>query len=266
MLSARVRAPALALIVSALASACGDDGDSTADGGGEADAGPDAAPDSGPPDDVCPGMLLFEAQVADAVSDAEAFEVEVVEVGGSASTQSAPNGRAQLCLPAGADAQVRSTKDDNLDRLDTLSADALEIASAAAQPYPLDVLEAAVADSLLMDLAGDRDVAASQLLVSVVSYPDAEPLVGATVTIDKDSDGAFARNASLEFGAAGDDDGVVADGRVLLFANVGLDGSGEPGQAAITVAPPDGFEGTCVGPPTVELEAGGLSGAFFACQ
>jgi hypothetical protein len=264
MVSDRVRAPALAFILAALTSACGDD-EAVPDGGGgaldaSADAG-DAAPlDAG--DDLCPGQLTFEALVADAIDAEPAFDIAVAEVGGSAGTTSAPNGRAQLCLPSSADSRVRSTADTHLARLDSLSADAIDIINGAVQPYPLDVLEAAAADALLTDLTLTRDEEASLLLVSVVAYPDGEPLVGATVAIDKASDGSFARDAAGGFAAATE----VGDGRVLLFANTALGGDGEAGQATVTVTPPGGFDGTCVGPPTVELEAGGLSGALFACQ
>jgi hypothetical protein len=47
---------------------------------------------------------------------------------------------------------------------------------------------------------------------------------------------------------------------------VPLTGGAEEGRAAITVTPPDGFSRTCAGPPSVELQADGVSGAFFACQ
>jgi hypothetical protein len=264
MFSDRVRAHALAFILAALTSGCGDD-EAVPDGGGAPDASADAGSDAAPIDtgeDLCPGRLTFEALVAGAIDSEPAFDIALVEVGGPASTTSAPNGRAQLCLPAGADSQVRSTADTFLARLDSLSADAIEIINGAVQPYPLDVLPAAAADSLLTELMLTRDEEASLLLVSVVVYPDAEPLVGATVAIDKPSAGPFARDAAGAFAEATE----VGDGRVLLFANTALVGDGVEGQAVITVTPPDGFAGTCVGPTTVELEAGGLSGALFACQ
>ena len=264
MLSDRVRAPALAFILAALTSGCGDD-EAVPDGGGgaldaSADAGSDAAPDAG--EDLCPGQLAFEALVADAIGGEAAFDIAVAEVDGPTSTTSAPNGRAQLCLPAGADSRVRSTADTYLARLDSLSAEAIDIINGAVQSYPLDVLETAAADALLTDLTLTRDQEASLLLVSVVAYPDGEPLVGATVAIDKASDGSFARDAAGAFAAAAE----VGEGRVILFANTALGGDGEAGRATVTVTPPGGFDGTCVGPPTVELEAGGLSGALFACQ
>ncbi|HKE18949.1 MAG TPA: hypothetical protein VKB80_28945 [Kofleriaceae bacterium] len=265
MISERARGPALALVMVALASGCGGD-DDTSDDGGEADASADAGSDAGAPDsgdDLCPGMSLFEALTADAESAASIFEVDVAEVGGSASTTSAPNGRADLCLPAGADAQVRSTKDGYLARLDTLSADALDILDTAVNPYPLDLLETAAADGLLFELGTPpRDEAATLLLVSVVTA-DGAPLARATVSIDRGDDGVFARQATGDFVDAGDP-GEVADGRVLLFVNVAVSGADD--QVAITVTPPGDFGGACVGPPSATLEAGGLSGALFVCQ
>jgi hypothetical protein len=248
------RAPALALLIFALVCGCGDDGGGSdgSDGDGEpADAGPDGAP--GPDvESLCPGELTFEALVADAVTGEPAFEVEVAEVGGANSTTSAPNGRAVLCLPAGADALVRSTEAAHLARLDSVSADALAVANAAVQPYPLGVLTESGADELLADLDPPltRDEKATQVLVSVVLYPDGEPLAGAVVSIDPAGAGAAA----------------IAGGLATVFANVPLTGGAEDGRAAITVTPPVQFRGSCVGPASVELEAGGLSGALFACQ
>jgi hypothetical protein len=124
------------------------------------------------------------------------------------------------------------------------------------------MLSEGAAEELLTALGPGRDQAASLVLVSVVSYPDGAPLVGAEITLDEASDGAFARDLAGEFTASAE--AAVADGRLVLFANV-VDGDTD-GGAAITVTPPGGFAGSCVGPPRVTLEAGGLSGAFFACQ
>jgi hypothetical protein len=236
--------PAVLVSLVALLAACGgdDDGGSSADagGGGAADAaaGVDAGAADAGDEDLCRGSNL---------------------------TASAPNGRAVLCLPAGGDAQVRSTRDAYLDRLDTLAGDAVEAAAAAAQPYPLDVMDAVAADTLLAALGPERDGNDSLLLVSVVTYPDGQPLVGASVSIDVvDNDGAFARDAKGAFAAS--PGAAIEDGRVLMFANVALTGGAEDGRAAITVTTPDDYDGTCVGPASVELVAGGVAGALFACQ
>lgn len=252
MLFSRARAPALALLVVALVPACGDD-EVVPDGGPvDADAGGD---------DRCPGLLTFEAQVADVTSLGSLFEVQVAEVGASNQTTSAPNGRAVLCLPAGADSQVRSTQEGYLARLDTLSEDAVAASLGTDQAYPIDLLRESEADATI---GGVRDPAAALLLVSVVSYPEAQPLVGAAVSIDKDHDGAYARDA--EGGFAASPDGAIGAGRLVLFANVAASGAGSDGQVAVTVTPPDGYDGSCVGPTSVELEIDGVSGAFFACE
>ena len=266
MLPDGVRATALALafILIAPAWGCGDDEVPSDDGDDDSDAGVDAGTDAGDDagDDLCPGLLTFEALVAQ--SGAPEVAVTVAEVGGSAATSSAPNGRAQLCLPADAESlQVRSTKEGFLPRLDTLIPGAIEIANAAAQPYPLDVLGAEAAQALRDDLDVPQDEETTLLLVSVVAYPDALPLAGATVAIDgANAAGSFASDASGAFLPAGTD--AIGEGRTLLFANVISEG--EEGQAAITVTPPEEFAGTCVGPPTVALEPGGISGALFSCQ
>jgi hypothetical protein len=262
MLSSRARAFALALLAGSVVLACGDD-EVLPDGGGLPDASAaDARIDSG--DDLCPGELTFEALVADAESGEAVFAAAVAEVGAANQTTSAPNGRALLCLPDGAASRVSTALDDYLARLDTLSADAVERSYGTAQPYPIDILSTVEADDLLIGLGLTRDESASLLLVSVVGYPDGQPLDGAVVSIDKDSEGAFARDGTGQFATSPDRE--IGAGRLLLFANVAATGAGEDGQAAITVTPPDGFGGSCVGPPAVDLEIGGLSGAFFACQ
>lgn len=254
MHSLRAWAPALALVVSGLVCSCGDD-EVAGDAGVDASMGPDA-------EDLCPGQLTFEALVADAVSGEAAFEVLVEEVGGSAMVMSAPNGRAPLCLPDDRDSRLSSSKTGYLTRLDTVSREAVVAGNAAAQPYPLEVLTVESADALMDGLGVARDEAAALLLVSVHSYPGGEALEGAEVAIDADNDGVLARDADGGF----DEGGEIAAGGTVLFANVATTGGDEEGRAAITINPPRSFSGTCVGPPSVELVAGGVSGAFFACQ
>ena len=264
MLALRARVVALVVFT---AFGCGDDEASPDDDGAPPDASPvaDTGDGSDTPDasdDLCPGQLTSEALVADAGSGAAVFDVAVAEAGADNQTTSAPNGRAVLCLPAGAPSEVEATLADYLVRRDAVDPDAAAASVGTAQPYPIDMLSAAAADELLTALGPGRDEAASLVLVSVVSYPDGEPLVGAEIAIDEASDGAFARDLAGEFTASAE--AAVADGRLVLFANV-VDGDTD-GEAAITVTPPGDFAGSCVGPPRVELEAGGLSGAFFACQ
>lgn len=262
MLALRARSVALVVVT---AFACGDDEASPDVDGAPPDASPPvdtAVPIIDASDDLCPDQLTFEALVADAGSGAAVFDVAVAEVGAENQTTSAPNGRAVLCLPAGAASEVESTFADYLVRRDAVDPDAAAASVGTAQPYPIDMLSTGAADELLAALGPGRDEAATLVLVSVVSYPDGEPLVGAEITLDETSEGAFARDFAGEFTASVE--AAVADGRLVLFANV-IDGDTD-GGAAITVTPPEGFAGTCVGPPRVALEAGGLSGAFFACQ
>lgn len=263
MLSTRARAFALALLAGSVVPACGDD-EVLPDGGGQPDASVADASEIDSGDDLCPGELTLEAIVADTESGEAVFAAAVAEDGAANQTTSAPNGRAVLCLPDGAASRVSTTLDDYLDRTDTLSADAVERSLGTAQPYPIDLLSTVAADDLLIGLGLTRDESASLLLVSVVSYPDGQPLDGAVVSIDKDSEGAFARDGTGQFAASPDRE--IGAGRLLLFANVAATGAGQDGQVAITVTPPGGFGGSCVGPPAVDLAIGGVSGAFFACQ
>ena len=264
MLALRARVVALVVVTTF---ACGDDEASPDDDGAPpvasptTDTGGDAPGDADASDDLCPGQLTFEALVADAESGEAVFDVAVAEVGAANQTTSAPNGRAVLCLPAGSESAVESTLADSLVRRDAVDAEAAAASLGSAQPYPIDMLSVGAADELLTALGPGRDEAASLVLVSVVAYPDGTPLIGAEITLDEASDGAFARDSAGEFTASAE--AAVADGRLVLFANV-VDGDTD--GAAITVTPPEGFAGTCVGPPRVALEAGGLSGAFFACQ
>jgi hypothetical protein len=255
------RAPALglALMCVSIAGGCSDGGGGATDGGASDGGGIDA-------EDLCPGRLTFEALVAEAEMGGSVFDVEVAEADTSNGTTSAPNGRAVLCLPSAGDSQVRSTKAGYLTRVDTVSPASALPTLGSDQPYPIDVLFTSAADELLMSLGLVRDdMDATLLLVSVVSYPEAQPLVGATVAIDKASGGAFARDPSGVF-TGGDQVGQVSDGRIVLFANAALGGGAQEGRATITITPPEEFAGACTGPLSVELEAGGVSGAFFACQ
>jgi len=261
----RALAPALALAAVSFAGCGGDDDDDgdasdggTPDGGTAIDAGGD-----------CPGELAFEALVANAVDEEPVFNVKVAQVGGPNETTSAPNGRAALCLPTGADVQLESDQVGYLPRQDELSAEAIAAAVAAGQPYPLDVLSAMQAKMVFGAIGVEWDSADALVMVSVLSYPGGEPLVDARVSIEAGliHDGAFERDGkgSLTASPLGQI-GEVGERRLVLFANVPVTGGAEDGRAALTVAPPDGFGGTCVGSPSVAVEAGGMSGAFFACR
>ena len=232
----------------------GDDGDRPAIDSGLPDA---AAIDA---ENLCPGALTFEALAANLESGDAEFDVELTEVADPGnSTSSAPNGRAVLCLPDGADSEVRAEKTDYLARVDAVPNEITSALQAAVQPYPLFVIAQAAAEALYTDLGGAFDAGDAHVVVSVLEYPDGTPLTGATVAIDKTPGaGPFARDASGGF-AAGDE---IAGGGLVLFGNVPPAG----GEVGITVTPPDGFDGSCSGPTTLPLTAGELSGALFACQ
>lgn len=215
------------LLALALASAAcsGDDGSS------EDCAWPD-------PDALCPDAFAFEGFVSDLETGEAAFDVEVSQRDqAGVTTTSAPNGRAPLCLTAG-DVEIRALHTDYLTRRDTLDACAVARAARAGQPYPINLLTPAFADQVLGGVT--RDETASQLLVTVRSYPDGAPLDGATVDLDAAHDG------------------VVDVVGAFLFTNVA------GAEVALSFTAPDGVD--CVGPAVAALEPGGISGVLFACQ
>lgn len=240
------------------APACGDD-EVTDDGDlPRIDSG---LPDAGGPDaeNLCPGAATFEGLAANLESGDPEFEVEVTEVAdpGNSAT-SAPNGRVVLCLPDGADSEIRAEKTDYLARVDAVPAAALAIAGDAGQPYPLFVIAETAADTLYTDLGTSLMAGDAQVVVSVLEYPAGTPLTGATVEIDKADTGTFTRDDAGGFA----DGNAIAGGGLVLFANVPPAG----GDVGVTVTPPDGFRGTCTGPASLSLGAGEMSGALFACQ
>ena len=227
--------------------------------GGDDDPIADAAPPAPDREDLCPGRLTLEALVTDLETDAPVFDVALTEVGDEGnSATSAPNGRAILCLPAGEDSEIRATHADRLGRLDRVDADAAAIWYDASQPYPLHVVTPSAADALLGDLGLSRDEEAAQVIVTVLEYPGGTPLAGATVAIDRDHEGAFARDDAGGF-AAGDE---IAAGGLVLFANTATTG----GTVSATVTPPDGYAGTCTGPSAAPLEGGAVTGLHVACH
>lgn len=250
-----IAALAAALLI---APACGGDDEIVDDGDpGPIDSGPDAAVDA---EDLCPGALTFEALAANLETGSAEFEVMVTELADPANVESsAPNGRVVLCLPDDADSEVRAEKTDYLTRVDAVPTEVTNALVAAIQPYPLFVISQAAAEALYTDLGTAFDAGDAQLVVSVLEYPGGTPLTGATVAIDKTPGaGPFARDDGGGF-AAGDE---IAGGGLILFGNVPPAG----GDVAITVTPPDGFDGSCSGPTTLNITAGELSGALFACQ
>lgn len=262
---ARTAALSLILIASAAAAAgCSSDDEAVPDAGvAPVDASADGAPDG---EDLCPGKLSFEAFVNDLVTGDATFDVTVTEdATPENTTSSAPNGRADLCLPTGTDSLVRAELDGDIPRLDLISADAFEIYHGADQPYPLQMVSEADLDTVLTGLGVTRDDAAAQVVVTVLEYPGATPLTGATVELGKGAEQAGARDSGGQFAVA-DSPAAVENGGLVLFANTQLTGSGQPDQTTVTVTPPGTFSGTCVGPATAPLEAGHITGVLFACH
>jgi hypothetical protein len=248
-----------ALAAAALLAACGGDDEIVSDGdvppidSGIPDAGIDA-------ENLCPGAVTFEAFASNLETGAAEFDVAVTEVGNPTNSEtSAPNGRVVLCLPAEADVELSAEKTDYLTRVDAVRGPVAGQFSPDSQPYPLLVISQAAAEALYTDLGATFADGDGQVVISVLEMPDATPLTGATVDIDKTpGDGPYARDDAGGF-AAGD---AIDSGGLVLFANVPLAG----GDVGITVTPPDGFTGTCTGPTTLSLTAGQVSGALFACQ
>lgn len=252
----RAALAAAALLATA---ACGGDDEIVGDGDvAPIDAGiPDAGIDA---ENLCPGKLTFEAFAANLEAGTAEFDVQVSEVGNPTNVEtSAPNGRVVICLPADADSQLSAEKTDYLTRVDPVASAIVSQFSPSSKPYPLFVITQAAAEALYTDLGATFDGGDGQVVVSVLEMPDATPLTGATVDIDKTAgDGPYVRDAAGAF-TAGD---TITSGGLVLFGNVPLAG----GDVAVTVTPPDGFSGTCTGPATLALTAGQMSGAVFACQ
>lgn len=247
----------LALLGLSLFAACGDDS------GGQADARPiDAAPpdasiDSGPDAfERCPGAMLFSGDYLDwDSSDAMfkgVFDATVTNIATSATAQTAPNGRWELCVPAATAINATITQADYLPVRYTAAADVI-----AAGAVSTRGLEPARADTLFGTVGLTRDAADAQVLIEVRSHPSLSPVVGATVALTGATpdgtyavDTAWALQVETMTGAAG----------YMFFANVPVGG----GSTGISVTPPVGT--TCVGPAQIPLVAGEISAASFACD
>ena len=113
--------------------------------------------------------------------------------------------------------------------------------------------------SLMYGFLGLEQKADKGILIVALDNPDLSPAVGATAEIDANHDGAFVTtNVGVEFSNEVGTTGFVA------FPNV------EPGDATITVTPPDGktcaFHAAGDEGATVTLWAGQATVAFFVCE
>lgn len=218
-------------------------------GGGDDSPAGDGGPDA---ENLCPGQITFEAGVRDLASLANLASVQVADVDDAgAQASSAPNGRAVLCLDDD-QGELLATRADLLSRRDTLAGGVAQGLRQSLIPYPYELISGEDLDSLYDGLSVTRSDTATQVIVAAVSLATGEPVL-ATVSLDVDHDGSFARSDAGLF-SAGDE---VGTGGAVVFANV-------PGSSvAIEVTPPSG---ACTGPGELALEPGGLAGAVFACD
>jgi hypothetical protein len=238
-----------------VAGACADDtpGDPDAAAGADAPVA-DAMPDAG--GGACPGQLLFTGEYVDWDSTPQMFlgifDATVAEVGNpDNSAQTAPNGRAVLCLPATADSEVSVTQADYVPVIYSVDAEAN-----AAGAYALKGLEPARMTELFTGWALTPDAGAAQLEVEVRSFPSGAPVTGAVVTIGNAHAGAFTADGTGEYVSSAQLDG----GAHVFFANVEAGG----GTTTVTVTPPAGT--SCVGRDSVVLNAGEIAAVLYACD
>lgn len=243
------------LIVAALVTGgCADDSPGDPDAAPAPDALADAAlPDAG---GACPGQLVFTGEYVDWDSTEQAFlgvfDATVAEVGNAQnSAQTAPNGRAILCLPAVADSEVSFTHPDYVPVLYSVGAQAN-----AAVPYAVGGLEPARMAELFSGWGRTVDGGAAQLEVEVRGAADGEPFIGALVTLGNAAAGAFTADAAGDFVPGNQ----LTDGAHVFFANVEVGA----GTSTVTVTPPAGA--SCTGRDSVELAAGQIAALLFVCD
>ena len=241
------------LLIALVLPACGDDDDAPPDATIPDATVPDVEVpviDAAPPDapGPCAGQLLFHGDYVEWDSTDLDFtgmcSADLVEVGNKTNTsETAPNGRGVLCLPPGADADVRyaggapspnCTDDLALTMLFAVDADV-----AAIGPFTARGLTTARADTLIVDELGlgSRDVTDAIVIVDL-------GVTGGTVDIDATYEQSF----------------VLPDGVRTLFANVDPTG----GTTTATVTPPGGM--ICDGRATLTLQANAISFANYACE
>lgn len=251
-----LRSSWVVLAAALVAGACSDDTPGDPDAAADPDgplADADAMPDAG---GDCPGQLLFTGEYVDWDSTAQMFlgifDATVAEVADpDNSAQTAPNGRAILCLPAGADAEVSITQAEYVPVIYSVDAEAN-----AAGAYTVKGLEPARMSELFTGWALTPDAGAAQLEVEVRKFPSGDPVTGAVVTIGNAHAGAFTADATGEYVSGSQLDG----GAHVFFANVEVG----TGTTPVTVTPPAGT--TCVGRDSVVLNAGEIAAVLYACD
>lgn len=248
----------LATLGLSLSAGCGDDG------GAQADARPidaqdpaDAAVDAGPDAFVrCPGAVLFTGEYLDwDSSDAMfqgIFDATVTDTSTNATAQTAPNGRWELCVPAGTAVAATITHADRVPVRYVAAPEVIAAGMVSTRGLTLQqVLDLHSAAGI--NLIGDR----AMVLIEVRSHPGLEPVQGATVDVTgSNQEGTFSVDAAWDL-QTGTTTGASG---YMFFANVTLGA----GSASVTVTPPAGT--TCVGPAQLPLAAGEISAASFACD
>lgn len=150
---------------------------------------------------------------------------------GGESAQTAPNGRAIICLTAGSDHTLSFSHPDYLPMTAELDATNL------GEVYSVHGLKPARADDLFAsELSLTRDTAAAQILVELPA--------GAGASIDTTSAGEFS----------------VPSADYLFFANVPVGG----GSTALTITPPNGQ--SCRAVDSLALAAGVIAFTAVVCR
>jgi hypothetical protein len=253
----------LALLVSC--SGCpggGGNGKDAADADDDADGGPDGLIDAGGP---CPGQTFFTGDYVDWDSSESSFlgifEAEVYDMANPATVElTAPNGRAELCVPAAGDRQISFVHDDYMPMVFTM-----DQAAADAGPFSARGLTAAQATALYTELAMAPNPDTALVVVEVLHFPGGTPVIGATVALGNAHDGAYARDS----GGAWVSGATTTDGAQVLFGNVtgatAVDGDGGTyGTTTVSVIPPGGT--TCVAPATLAIGKGEMASTTIACD
>ena len=246
-----LRLSTIALLSISVTVGCGDDG---GDDGNGVDAAVDAS--SGDASDTCPGQLLFTGDYVDWDSTTldfmGVFDATVTEVGNpSNSVQTAPNGRAIMCLPASLTSAVDFTHAQYATVRYTASPEAT-----AAGPFSIQGLTAARATTLFQEIGKSREAGRAQVLVGVYDYGADTHVTGAAISLGNNNEGGYIDDGTGKY----TDGATVTNDRFVFFANVEVGG----GTTTVQVTPPAGK--SCTGVGEIQLVADQIAATNFACQ
>jgi hypothetical protein len=219
----------------------------------EPDAPVDAAgPDAGP----CGDRFLFTGAYVDWDSTDAAFRGvasavlrEDADPGNTATT--APNGRATLCLPTDSVSTIRFEHPDYIDLHYT--ADPRIDAQGPFEVKGLTPERMAELHAGDLDQIPDPDAALVQL--AVVLYPEKTPAEGVKVETATAHGGSYINDGTGTYVVG---DTVISD-PYILFSNVLVN----EGMIELQVTPPAAL--SCLAPPHVSIQAGGMAAATIAC-